>query len=238
MLLLFVIFVPLPNLESKHYGPDKKAEIMAQAVVIVKQVFSEIPSYDLLVPALLEHGFANLPKHCQLTPGIPLKPMLAHPTKSLTDVLNRFEGLEFTCEYKYDGERAQIHLLSDGKVMIFSRNSENLSPKYPDIMQRIPNVPLATVKSFVMDCEAVAWDPRQNCILPFQVLSTRKRKDVQSSEIQVQVCLFAFDLLYLNGTVTLFNQAASDRNACQTKAAPAPKLFGNTWTVYVCQVNV
>lgn len=35
--------------------------------------------------------------------------MLAHPTKSITDVLDSVEGHKFTCEFKYDGERGQVY---------------------------------------------------------------------------------------------------------------------------------
>ncbi|KAI8927194.1 ATP-dependent DNA ligase [Entophlyctis helioformis] len=169
----------IKDIGSARISAEKKAAKLADAAAIIKQVYSEIPSYDLIIPALLKYG-----------------PMLAHPTKSISEVLDRFEGMAFTCEYKYDGERAQIHKLEDGSVVVYSRNSENLSGKYPDLIERIPN---EGVTSFVLDCEAVAWDAKQKCILPFQVLSTRKRKDVQTSDIQVQVCIFAFDLIFLNG---------------------------------------
>lgn len=66
--------------------------------------------------------------------------MLAKPTKAISEVLDRFEGKAFTCEYKYDGERAQIHRLEDGSVKVFSRNSEDMSVKYPDIVAQLPKV--------------------------------------------------------------------------------------------------
>jgi len=53
-----------------------------------------------------------------------------------------------------------------------------------------------------LDAEAVAIDRTTGKLMPFQELSKRKRKDVKVEDIQVRVCLFAFDLLYLNGEVS------------------------------------
>ena len=76
---------------------------------------------------------------------------------------------EFSCEYKYDGERAQVHLTSDGKVFIYSRNSENNTSKFPDIVEFMPSVTKPGVTAVVLDCEAVAYDREEKKILPFQV---------------------------------------------------------------------
>uniref|UniRef100_A0A8V8TP03 DNA ligase n=1 Tax=Homo sapiens TaxID=9606 RepID=A0A8V8TP03_HUMAN len=184
-------------------GKGKTAEArktwLEEQGMILKQTFCEVPDLDRIIPVLLEHGLERLPEHCKLSPGIPLKPMLAHPTRGISEVLKRFEEAAFTCEYKYDGQRAQIHALEGGEVKIFSRNQEDNTGKYPDIISRIPKIKLPSVTSFILDTEAVAWDREKKQIQPFQVLTTRKRKEVDASEIQVQVCLYAFDLIYLNG---------------------------------------
>jgi DNA ligase-1 len=200
-------------------GEAPTPEKLTEGEAILKTVYSELPAYEIIIPAMLEHGLLNLHKSCKLQPGIPIKPMLAKPTKSITEVLDRFEGKEFTCEYKYDGERAQIHYVApdathnypeakhtlqkdgNGLSAIFSRNSEDLSKKYPDVLAKLDTWIKDGVKSFVLDCETVAWDMVNKKVLPFQQLMTRKRKDVKAEDVKVKVCVFAFDLLFLNGEV-------------------------------------
>lgn len=116
------------------------AIISSRLLTFTDTPFSELPTYDLVIPALLTHGLSGLRTHCKLTPGVPLKPMLAKPTKAIGEVLDRFEGRRFTCEYKYDGERAQVHRLEDGSVSVFSRNSEDMKAKYPDLVEQLPTV--------------------------------------------------------------------------------------------------
>ncbi|KAG8756046.1 hypothetical protein FRC11_005566, partial [Ceratobasidium sp. 423] len=185
--------------DVKKWSKEDLGAKCDEGVEILKSVYSEIPSYDIVIPALLTRGMDALQETCKLTPGIPLKPMLAKPTKAIGEVLDKFENTKFTCEYKYDGERAQVHKLEDGTVAVFSRNSEDMSKKYPDLVEQLPRCFKESTKSFVLDAEAVAIDKTTKRLLSFQELSKRKRKDVKVEDIQVRVCLFGFDLLYLNG---------------------------------------
>lgn len=142
---------------NKRWSNEKLAKRLEEATLAIKSVYrytdpscslpscsliflSELPTYDRVIPALLEVGIDRLRERCKLTPGVPLKPMLAKPTKAIGEVLDRFENQHFTCEYKYDGERAQVHKLEDGTVRVFSRNSEDMSKKYPDLVDQLPKV--------------------------------------------------------------------------------------------------
>uniref|UniRef100_A0A674BUW9 DNA ligase n=1 Tax=Salmo trutta TaxID=8032 RepID=A0A674BUW9_SALTR len=197
---------------GKGMSAEKQKAWIEEKSLILKQTYCEMPNYDVIIPVILKEGIDELPNHCKLTPGVPLRPMLAHPTKGVGEVMKRFDEAAFTCEYKYDGERAQIHILENGEVRIFSRNQEDNTTKYPDIISRIPTVKNESVVSCVLDSEAVAWDREKKQIQPFQVLTTRKRKDVAAADIKVQVCVYAFDLLYLNGE-SLVKQSLSCRRA-------------------------
>lgn len=231
--------------EFEMRGKVPSTDDMAKAEQVLKTVYSELPSYDVIIPAMVEHGIMNLREHCKLRPGIPLKPMLAKPTKAITEVLDRFEGQTFTCEYKYDGERAQIHYVAkdtdeelkknmqgvtkeaaDGVASIFSRNSEDLSKKYPDILAKLHTWVDKDTKSFVLDCESVAWDTVEKKVLPFQQLMTRKKKDVKIEDVKVKVCVFAFDLLYYNGEAIVEKSLRDRRDLLHKAFTPVEGEFG------------
>ena len=98
---------------------SKLAIELEESENLIRQVYSECPDFDLIVPTLLTKPLSELHSVCHLLPGksccfllyslgIPVVPMLAKPTKGISEVLNRFQNVDFTCEYKYDGERAQV----------------------------------------------------------------------------------------------------------------------------------
>ena len=76
----------------------------------------------------------------------------------------------------------------------------------------------------------MAWDRDKKQIQPFQVLSTRKRKDASESEIKVQVAVFAFDLLYLNGEALVRKPFEERRNLLKEhfKAVEGEFLFAKS----------
>ncbi|EGS22379.1 DNA ligase-like protein [Thermochaetoides thermophila DSM 1495] len=222
--------VPYTQEELRKLKKDSLAAIYAKTETLLKTLFARHPDYNALIPALLNHGISSadiLLEKCGLTLHTPLRPMLGSITRDLAEVLSRLEGRAFACEYKYDGQRAQVHCSSDGHVSIYSRHLENITGQYPDLVALIPQIKEDEVEGFILEGEVVAVDKVTGALMPFQTLAGRGRKDVDLSKVKVDVCLFAFDLMYLNGKALLEEPFRRRRELLRTKFKEVPGKF--TW---------
>ena len=135
-------------------------------------------------------------KHIHLIVGKPVRPALAERLPSAEEAIKRL-GPEFAAEPKFDGFRVAVHKNGD-KVELFSRNLENTTHAFPDIVSGAQKEIKA--KSAILEGEAIAYNPETEEFLPFQETTKRRRKyKVEEMAIKLPLVLFAFDLLYLNG---------------------------------------
>ena len=123
-----------------------------------------------------------------------INPMLATPGTA-ADLL---DAEEWAFEMKWDGYRA-IAYVDDGGVRLFSRNGNELTSSFPELLEPIRAA--VGVGNAVVDGEVVATDERGRP--SFGLLQTRagltKPRDVEAAARQVPVKYFAFDLLELDG---------------------------------------
>lgn len=207
---------------------EELAEVYHSTEEIVKACFARRPNYNDLVPTLLEIGVCDeLLLRCGLALHIPLRPMLGSITRDLGEMLTKLQGRDFSCEYKYDGQRAQVHCDESGRVTIFSRHLELMTDKYPDLVALVPKIRGEGVSSFIMEGEVVAIDGESGDLKTFQTLSNRARKDVVVHSVKIDVCLFAFDLMYLNGEELLNRSFRERRNLLRSLFIEIPHHF--TW---------
>ncbi|KAM0261264.1 hypothetical protein ACHAQJ_002295 [Trichoderma viride] len=214
--------------ELSKLKKEELAEVWSKAAEIVKASYARHPNYNDLVPALLEIGVCEeLLLRCGLDLHIPLRPMLGSITRDLSEMLTKLQGRDFACEYKYDGQRAQVHCDEKGKVSIFSRHLELMTEKYPDLVELVPKIRGEGIGSFIMEGEVVAVDRETGELKNFQTLTNRARKDVAIGDIKIDVCLFAFDLMYLNGQSLLDRPFRERRELLRSLFIEVPHHF--TW---------
>ncbi|KAL0956365.1 hypothetical protein HGRIS_002513 [Hohenbuehelia grisea] len=236
--------------------PDgSKEEITTKfkaAEALIRQVYAQHPNYDSIVAALLEAGLDGLTQRVSITVGekecwvlgsrlmyfvgligIPILPSLGSPTRSLSEIYELLGASKFTAEFKYDGQRAQIHARrqGDGQIIttIFSRHLENMTSKYPDVVSLVETILRAhtEITSFIMDAEIVAIDTRDGSLKTFQELSNRARKDVLIHDVQVSVAVYAFDLMYHNDQSLLKTPFRERRALLRTEFPPLlPETLG------------
>ncbi|MBU1085143.1 MAG: ATP-dependent DNA ligase [Candidatus Beckwithbacteria bacterium] len=144
--------------------------------------------------------------------GVPIRAAQAERLPNAEKMVEKL-GV-FGVEGKWDGLRVQIHVDNTKRheikkqealfgeahkkfVRIFSRNLDNMTHMFPDIVEAVEKL---NVERVILDGEAVAYDPKTNKLLNFQATVKRKRKHGVSGMVkELPMRVFVYDILFLDG---------------------------------------
>ncbi len=144
---------------------------------------------------LAYEGLEGIKKY-KIKPGKPIRMMLAQRMENVREILLKVGG-KAACEWKYDGERVQIHKIND-EIILYSRRAENITEQYPDVCELAKTSIKA--EEAVVEGEIVAYNPETLELLPFQELMHRRRKyGIEEAMKKYPVITFLFDALYVDG---------------------------------------
>jgi DNA ligase-1 len=152
--------------------------------------------------------------------GKPIRVELAERASSAEEILSRLG--KCAVEPKYDGLRSQVHKNAD-RVWIFTRNLENVTSMFPDIVEATIKQVKATQAIF--EGEAISYDPETGEFHPFQVTVRRKRKHmVEEAEQALPLRLMVFDCLYADGEEILYEPYRERRKVLEQIISPNEKI--------------
>src|SRR5205807_7228297 len=104
--------------------------------------------------------------------------------------------------------RAQIHK-DGGQVTIFSRNLEDQSHMFPELIAG--TLKQVRAERAILDAETLAYNATSEEFLPFQETTRRRRKHgIEAMAEQIPLKAFVFDILYKDG-MSLLDTPLSER---------------------------
>ena len=182
----------------------------------IEKAYHVRPDLGQIGFVLKKEGITGLKK---MKPNVftPIIMMRAERLSSAKEILEKIG--KCAIESKYDGFRLQIHykkseirnpksetnpkfknqnFKQETEVKLYSRNLEDVSFMYPDVIEGVKKEIKA--KEIIFEGEAIGFDPHSGNFLPFQETVQRKRKyGIEEKAKEIPLKLFAFELLYLDG---------------------------------------
>ena len=181
-------------LAKSFFQSDKDSQ--KKAVEQIQNVY-DLTSDWVKVYELAKKGKTKEFEKIKLEVGKPIKVMLAQKAESIQDAFKK-AGKLLACEFKYDGFRILINK-NNNAIVLYTRKLENVTRQFPDIVESVKkNI---NADSFIIDAEAVGYNPKTKRYVPFQQISQRiKRKyDIDRLVKELPVELVAFDIIFCNG---------------------------------------
>ncbi len=182
----------LDALASAKFNDTKKRKLLEGA-------YNKTSDLGLIARTLWQHPMAEdalrAVEQLDVQVGKPIRSELAERLPDAETVIKKMGVVD--AQYKYDGFRTQIH--KDGNhVSIFSRNLENMTHMFPEIIEGTRKQVQAD--SVILDAESLAYNPASEEFLPFQETTRRRRKhNVEEMAQQMPLKAFVFDILYKDG---------------------------------------
>ncbi len=162
---------------------------------IIERAYNLSSDLGDVARTLAEKGLEGIKKY-RVKVNRPIRMMLAQRLSTPEEILEKLGG-EAACEWKYDGERIQIHKKNED-ITLFSRRLENITLQYPDACELAGKQLKA--EEAIVEAECVAIDPETGELLPFQELMHRRRKyGIEEAKEKFPVSLYLFDTLYIDG---------------------------------------
>jgi DNA ligase-1 len=148
----------------------------------------------VIAKTIKKKGLKGL-KKLNISLGTPIIPALCQRLPTAEKMIEKMGRV--AVEPKYDGQRLQIHY-SRKMTEIFTRNLDNVTPMFPDIVKAISKEVKA--KSVILDGEAIGINSKTGKFLPFQETIKRKRKHLVALMVkEIPLQFICFDILYKNG---------------------------------------
>jgi len=161
---------------------------------VIEEKYNIHSDLGKIAEKLKQKGLKGL-EELNINVGTPIRPTLAERLPSAEEIVEKLG--ECVVEAKYDGFRLQVHK-DKNKVMIFSRQSENMTKMFPDIVEAVKKQIRA--EKVIFEGEALAVNEETQQYFPFQVTIQRKRKyDIEKKAEELPLKLFVFDLMFFDG---------------------------------------
>jgi len=177
------------------FDKEVEKEELKKITESVQEAYDKSTDWKLVFEQACK-GLKDLEK-TSFEPGKPVKVMLFLKEDSIEKGFERV-GKPCLIDFKYDGFRVLINN-DDKNIKIFTRRLDNVTAQFPDIVEYVKKY--VNAKTFILDAEAVGFNPKSKIYQPFQAISQRiKRKyHIEKLVKELPIEINVFDILYYNG---------------------------------------
>ncbi len=180
--------------------------------VEIEEAFNVRADVGQIAQIVKTKGIKGL-KEARVSLGVPVMPALCQRLPTAEEMIKKMGKVG--AEPKFDGTRLQIHFSKKRKweqkedqlaftfqpkgfVRTFTRNLENTTNMFPDLVQAVFKEVKA--QEAILDGEAIGYNPKTGKFLPFQETMKRKRKyGIGGKAKEIPLKFFCFDILYKDG---------------------------------------